>query len=170
MNEIPPVTKPASRKVSGQSALSYTKFTSEVKIVADPAKVTGLKPSKDDSQLEPPPQPIPEVQIVDEPKPDPVANLEQPILEAYLEQHILEDQQQNEGPAADYVPEDKDNENDSSSSSDYKPKWTEKDFALDEIEDQHSVAASLTDSQNARNLAAIQAEKEAALQAQAQKP
>ena len=110
MNEIPPVTKPASRKDSGQSALSYSKFTSEVKIVADPAKVTGLKPPKDDSQLEPPPQPIPEVQIVDEPKPDPVANLEQPILEAYLEQHILEDQQQNEGPAADYVPEDKDNE------------------------------------------------------------
>ena len=115
MNEIPPVIKPASRKVSSQSALSYTKFTSKVKIVADPAKVTGLKPPKDDSQLEPPPQPIPEVRIVDGPKPDPVGNLEQPILEAYLEQQIgdanlenpvLEDQQQNEDAEENVVPED----------------------------------------------------------------
>ena len=44
MLETPPVTNPASRKDSGQSALSYSKFTSEVKIVANPAKVTGLKP------------------------------------------------------------------------------------------------------------------------------
>ena len=66
------------------------------------------------------------------------------------------------------------NKNDGSSSSDYKPKWNERDVAVDELEDSHSVAASLTDSQNARNFAAMQAEKEAeekaALQASAQKP
>ena len=83
---------------------------------------------------------MPEVQIVDGPKPDPVANEEQPLIDAYLEQQIgdanLENpvpevQQQNEGAQENVAPEnqegrtqsDQDNEkadkNDSSSSSDY---------------------------------------------------
>ena len=157
MNEIPPVTKPASRKASGESALSYSKFNvnKEVRIVADPAKVTGLKPPKDDdSQLEPPPQPIPEVQIVDGPKPDPVANEEQPLIDAYLEQQIgdanLENpvpevQQQNEGAQENVAPEnqegrtqsDQDDEQiggDQKSSSSYEIEWKENQVPVFESE------------------------------------
>ena len=118
---VPPVipdtiTLRSKRKASSESALSSTKFkvrTDELKIVPDPAKATGLKPPKDNGKVEPPPQPILEVQIVDGPKPDPVANLEQPILEAYLEQHNLDAnlenpvapvQQQNDGAGDGYVP------------------------------------------------------------------
>ena len=62
-------------------------------------------PPKEDSQLEPP-QPIPEVRIVDGPKPDPVANLEQPILEAYLEQQILDANLENPVPSVQQQNED----------------------------------------------------------------
>ena len=112
----------SKRKASSDSALTSSKFkvrTDEVKIVPNPAKATGLKVPKNDDKLEPPPHPIPDVEIVDEPKPDPAANLEQPdpnanleqpILEAYLEHANLENpvpqvQQQNDGAYDVFVPE-----------------------------------------------------------------
>ena len=98
----------SKRKASSDSALSSSKFkvrTDEVKIVPNPAKATGLKVPKNDDKLEPPPLPIPDVEIVDEPKPDPAANLEQPDPNANLENPVPEVQQQNDGGNDVFVPE-----------------------------------------------------------------
>jgi hypothetical protein len=86
----------SKRKASSESGLTSSKFkvrTDEVKIVPNPAKATGLKVPKNDDKLEPPPQPIPDVEIVDEPKPDSLANDEQPVPNANLDKHVPEVQQ-----------------------------------------------------------------------------
>ena len=98
----------SKRKASSDSALTTSKFkvrTDEVKIVPDPAKATGLKVPKDNFNLEPPPQPILDVEIVDEPKPEPLANIEQPKLDGNLENPVPEVQQQNDGGNDVFVPE-----------------------------------------------------------------
>ena len=81
---LPPITKKSSkRKVSSQSALSYSKFNAskEVKEIANPAKLTGkLKVPKDGVNIDPP-QPIPEVQVINNPQPIPDANLDLPVPE-----------------------------------------------------------------------------------------
>ena len=54
----PTVTSPPNRKMSSESALSYSKFN----MIANPAKVTGsLKDPKDDGKLD---QPQPEIQVI----------------------------------------------------------------------------------------------------------
>jgi hypothetical protein len=80
---LPPVTKPSKRKVSSQSALSYSKFNAskEVKEIANPAKVTGKLKAHKDSLNDDLPQPIPEVQVINNPQPMPDANLDQPVPE-----------------------------------------------------------------------------------------
>ena len=98
----------SKRKASSDSALTSSKFkvrTDEIKIVPNPAKATGLKVPNDESKLEPPPQPILDVEIVDEPKPEPLANIEQPKLDGNLENPVPEVQQQNEGGNDVFVPE-----------------------------------------------------------------
>ena len=57
----PPVTMTPNRKMSSESALSYSRF----KMIANPAKVTGgPKEHKDDGKLD---QPQPEIQVIPDP-------------------------------------------------------------------------------------------------------
>lgn len=61
---VPPLTKKSSkRKISSQSALSYSKFNAskEVKEIANPAKLTGKLKVPKDGLNDDPPQPIPDV-------------------------------------------------------------------------------------------------------------
>jgi hypothetical protein len=61
---VPPLTKKSSkRKISSQSALSYSKFNAskDVKEIANPAKLTGKLKVPKDGLNDDPPQPIPDV-------------------------------------------------------------------------------------------------------------
>ena len=122
------------------------------------------------------PQPIPNVQVVDEPK--------QPDLNSNLDQPVFEDQQQNEDAEDNVVPENQGGEsqsgkedeqilfdqNDGESSSDFENKLRENQVPVVESEPRVSSAPSLTNSQHAANFEAMQAEIEATLQASAQQP
>jgi hypothetical protein len=89
---LPPFTKLSKRKVSSQSALSYSKFNAskEVKEIANPAKLTGKLKAPKDGLNDDLPQPIPEVQVINNPQPIPAANLDQPMPDANLDQPVPE--------------------------------------------------------------------------------
>jgi len=81
---VPPLTKKSSkRKISSQSALSYSKFNAskEVKEIANPAKLTGKLKVPKDGLNDDPPQPIPDVSVIANSQPNPDANLDQPVPE-----------------------------------------------------------------------------------------
>jgi hypothetical protein len=86
----PPATNPPSRKTSSQSALSSSRFNvSSQKQIADPAKMTGSpRVPNAEGDLEPP-QPQPEVEVIEDPgiapekkKVDPESDKDEEVIDA----------------------------------------------------------------------------------------
>ena len=89
--QSPPATKPPSSKTSSQSALSSSRFnvSSQIKQIADPAKMTGsLRVPNAEGDLDPP-QPQPEVVVIEDPgiapekkKVDPESDKDEEVIDA----------------------------------------------------------------------------------------
>jgi hypothetical protein len=89
--QSPPATNPPSRKTSSQSALSSSRFnvSSQIKQIADPAKMTGShRVPNAEGDLEPP-QPQPEVVVIEDPgtapekkKVDPESDKDEEVIDA----------------------------------------------------------------------------------------